>query len=66
MSLGVKRGTVLFSFKGLQGNLCRQYHCSIQKERSSPLLLLYMNQGRLLFVYFTHNIAAGAHDMALY
>ena len=23
-------------------------------------------QGRLLFVYFTHNIAAGAHDMALY
>jgi hypothetical protein len=24
------------------------------------------SQGRLLFVYFTHNIAAGAHDMALY
>jgi hypothetical protein len=23
-------------------------------------------QGRLLFVYFTHNIATGAHDMALY
>jgi hypothetical protein len=40
MPLGVKRGMVLFSFKGLQG--------------------------RLLFVYFTHNIAAGAHDMALY
>jgi hypothetical protein len=43
---------------------------------TTPLRLFFSKAGvlfsfkglqcRLLFVYFTHNIAAGAHDMALY
>jgi hypothetical protein len=55
---GMSTGKTVFE-RPLPFNLC---------SRLSSLIahfLLDMNQGRLLFVYFTHNIAAGAHDMAL-